>query len=251
MADEKSSGPGSASTDRLETLQSRVAETERLARDVADLRRQGKWVRLGYVLVVLLMLTVFGILFYRMGATFDKAGFLATLQMDMATNFLPKVRATALQTLQNVRPVYEKTFREKAEKVLPELGKKFQPEVESLYENARKVTQTELNAGMKRILGKQEAKLQEHFPELKDPEKLDAAVKNLNLAISAAAGDLLVTRLMKASDALERVHKTMMRMLPEDKRAWEKMRQDRRAQMWDHFLKWGKVAPLLKEPDVR
>lgn len=228
---------GSTPPDRLAEIESRVEAADRLACELIAARSAGKKMRLGFIIAVLVVLFLYGMAFRgmmrRVGEELQGRAGGEIVQII----FMKEIQPAAMKTFRKVLPDFRKAFEEKGKEIMPKFAEKIQPELDKLVTNVEHGAKKQITDGLKSMTLKQESQLQEHFPELKDPKKVDAVIDNLNLAMGGAAGEVLVGRIEKAYDAIEAVYKRMIRFLPDDKRGLQRRMNERAADDWDYFLK--------------
>ena len=245
MGDEQSRDV-SASTppDRLAEIESRIEAVDRMARGVVAARRMGGRLRLGFVIGVLAILFFYGwafmSLFQSVAAELRGQAGKQIVQVILKTEVLP----VGKKMLDNLLPVYRKTFQEKGREKLPEIRKRIQPELETLGKNVREAAKEKITSGVKALAERQEAKIRAQLPEeLKHPKepkksemRIRAVIENLKKAVGQAAGEVLTDRVEKGYRELTAVYDRMTQFLPKDKQKLQRRLEKGTAGAWKSFV---------------
>ena len=242
--EQKKDASGSAPQGGLGDIQVRVEAADKAARQITAAKRTGRRLRVVFVIGVLLVLFFFGLAFYSMAANLGRGVMKPSPEIQniiggmVRDDVAPEFQRAAESLLPTVRDVLTK----KAKELMPKLMQEIRPQFELLVNNARREVEETLKSRLQSLAKKQESKLRDHFPELRDEKKVDAIVANMQFAVGSAASEVLVHRLEKGYDAIESVYRRMIQFLPDDQKELERRLKERWSDVWSSFYERQKKA---------
>ena len=228
-----------------------------LYRQLCAARAAGRWVRLG--IVVVLLVVILGEVYYGYAMFRDAARGLtqAKIQAMAVEQFRPileRAMSDGRQMFDELRPVYLEEVRKQADERWPEMREKLMAEARTYGQNVAGEGKTILDARVKKLGEEQRDKLAKEFG-VEDPKKLEVVLTNLQTALRGAIVDVLEERMGEAEDRILRIHRLAVTFLPEERQAGFQTRVEK---VWDQFsseIKGAretleKVDEEIREPEA-
>ena len=213
---------------KLDSIERQLADIEA----TAQRNRSAKWV---LTLLILIVFCGYAGLIYATAKNFDTYALLEEME-DMGVRLLPQASASLRRAAIAVLPDYQREFAAKAKEAAPILLERLPKEKDTLLSNVQDRVQKRLEEQLADIAEKQEQRLVNTFPRLKDDKKRELVSKHLQHAVQIATAELLYERLEKCSDAIIRVNEAFERFKPDDIRERDRLLKDRLADVIDSFV---------------
>ena len=173
------------STEQIQAVANRVEAVERQATAIEASLSASLWIRRVLVLGFVAFLCVFGYLFYRLAADFQKKENLdqlvAKFQQRLEETTLDKLQREVRSLVDTAQPVLTEAFTAQAKKDESKYAAALEQEREVFLQNLQQRLQDQLNERYHGILDEHRAVLKEEFPNLTD-EQLGLMAENIQKA---------------------------------------------------------------------
>ena len=158
---------------------------------------------------ILLTIVIYGIMTWRMVASFDQERFLRELQLR-AVELQPLVTETFLAIGRDAAPIYAEEFKKMVKETVPLLEAKIYQEGARLGETIKGNLNSSLKSGFSRSLDKQKEALMTAFPELRDEDDFQKIAENLRVVLSSVGERVLLGKLRGPLDSLVAIDETII-----------------------------------------
>lgn len=223
---------GGGSSNQLAGLKARLDEMSRLLAEMQAARSSGTRVRVGIMVVLLAVVLGFVLHMYNFVRQYP----VAELQAQMQAQFL-NANAGAMKELiamaQGLMPVYREEIRKEFSKAWPDIKAQGEAEAKRLMESIPKTAEAKVRARLEGIAKREENRLMEAFPEIKDDKTREIIMTNLETALQSAVLNVFEKRLASAQEQLLDVQEKTLRFVPEEDR---EAFLGRMQALWDQLL---------------
>jgi len=235
MANDEAAGgaPGGA-TD----LPAVAATVKDLAGRIRRARVGGQRIRILVALLLVVVVISVGLRIYGIyadvGSNLDK--YQVAFMQQMAV-LMPAVAGDLNRVAISVAPDFRKALEQDLQENRKDILATLEKERDLFLEGVKEKTRAEMEKRLREAVARQEERLAEAFPKLKDVKAREAVVDSLNYALAEATGNLLEPRLEESLALMGEIHEETILFLPD-----EKARQRMRAATGRLFEILGEVA---------
>ena len=136
-------------------------------------------------------------------------------------------------------------FRDQFLKEWPDIQAKLQAEADAFVQDVQAKAVDQMQARVQAIVQRQQDKLINQFPELKDDAKRQIIMQNLQTAFQESFKTVMTDRIASGKERIARLYATILNFLPESRREGF---QQRITTAWDVLLKkYQGAAPVLTQ----
>jgi len=179
-----------------------VEEIPKLLEETRAVRRQTRWIRIGFVLLILLTIVLFLSAIYSHFKRFDVEK-LGEEMAKRAERAWPVIASEIEGLVKNVLPTVEASLMKELEEAGPQIAQRFDQEAQTFENNVKKGIETALKEHLVQANRAQAIKIvQEAFPEYGDEKKVDELVQKLQESFLLYAQKRLLTMLAQYYDTL-------------------------------------------------
>lgn len=202
-------------------FEARAGEVMSLLDRIRGIRRQTRWLRLGFALLILVTIVAWFAAIWRHFQRFDVEKFSEEL-LKRAEKTWPIIADELGKLVEGVLPTVEASLLRELESAGSQISERFEAEAEALQKNVSRAIEESLR---EQLTQKNRAEAIEivkaAFPDYKDPEKVDQLVASLHDSFMKSTQKRLLTMLAEYYDTLREFEKTFNKIkadIPEGQR---------------------------------
>jgi len=235
MADEQQK-PAAGGADQLAGLKSRLEEMSNLFKQWEAARSAAFRARVGVLIVILLIILGYG---WALLSTILEAR-----KPDYQAQLMQAATKVAMQIVERARPQLQAAIEKVAPAYREEIVKQFREHKDEMYQavldEAQKLgeelidkVEAEFKGKIQEMAERQRQAIRNAFPSIKTDEDLDRIIENLQVALQAAAYEVLNPRIQDAQEKLREASEKVISFLPPERAEGFHARM---ARMWDKLL---------------
>jgi len=235
MAEEQQK-PAAGGADQLAGLRSRLDEMGNLFKQWEAARSAAFRARIGVLIVILLIILGYGWAMLSTILEARKPDYQAQLMQAasrMGMQIVERARPQLQSAIQKIAPAYREELVKQFQEHKDEMYQAVLSEVEQLGNELADRVEAEFRGKLHEMAERQRQAVRNAFPSIKSDEDIDAIIENLQVALQAAAYEVLNPRIQGAQEKLRETSAKVISFLPPER---AKDFQARMARMWDRVL---------------